>query len=295
MNNTIAIIINASSGANETETVVASLREAFAAHSLEPELFLVHPGNSISEVVQKALSGDFKIIVAAGGDGTINAVASELLNTQAILGILPLGTFNHLAGDLKIPLNLEGAVEVLAKGNTKKIDVASVNDHIFLNNSSVGLYSKLVSFREGYQKSGWSKRIALLQAVFDIVFKYSFLNVEIEVNGERELHKTPLVFVGNNQYEVDGFNFGSRATLTGGKICVYTIEHRSRFDLIKLGFHALTKKLSDHEQFNSYVASEVTLETRKDLLRVAVDGEIISLTSPLKYKIEEQALTVVAP
>lgn len=295
MNKSIAVVINASSGTKNTEAVVRSLREAFATHNMEPGLFLVHPGMNAVEAVQKALSKGYGIIAAGGGDGTINAVASQLLNTDIALGILPLGTFNHLAQDLNIPLDITRAVDVLMNGKTKKIDAAFVNNQIFLNNSSIGLYSKLVSFREGQQKQGWSKRIALLKALYNLITQYSFLNVEIEVKGKRELHKTPLIFVGNNEYEVDGFNFGSRASLESGKLCIYTIEHRSKFDLINLGLHALTRKLEEHDQFNSYLTSAVTLETRKKQLRVAVDGEVISLTSPLRYIVKPRALTVITP
>lgn len=293
MNKSIGVIVSASSGTIEFEQKISLLKQAFTNYDLQPEFFLVHKGVNAKDVVSKALSLGHNIIVACGGDGTINAVASQLIGTEVVMGIIPFGTFNHLAQDLNIPLQTEEAVAVLLKGTEKRIDVAKVNGNLFLNNSSIGLYSKLVSYRTDHQQQGWSKKIALLRAMWDVFFNYSYLKVEIEVDGVKELHKTPFVFVGNNEYTVDGFSFGSREHMDSGKLCVYTIKHDSRTDLIKLGWHALFGKLTEHDQFNTYLSSEVILDTRKTNLRVAIDGEIISLPTPLYYSIRPKSLTVI--
>ncbi len=295
MNKSVGVIVNAVSGTAQTEQKITLLRQAFASHSLEPEFFLVHPGLTVAEVTQKALASGPAIIAAGGGDGTINSVASQLLNTEVALGILPLGTHNHLAQDLGIPLELEEAVRTLARGREKYIDIAQVNDRLFLNNSSIGFYSKLIGFRDDHRESGWSKTIATARAIFDVVFNYSFLNVEIEVNGVRQLHKTPLVFVGNNEYAVNGFNIGRRRSLSSGKLYIYVIKYRGKMDLIKLGIYALLQRLKSHDQFSYYVTTSMELENRKHSLRVAVDGEIINLAPPLKYSIIPSALKVMVP
>jgi diacylglycerol kinase family enzyme len=295
MDKTIGVIINAGSGPTDAEQKITTLRAAFSQHQLSPDFLLVHPGSSISEVTRKAIDSDHNIIAVAGGDGTINGVASELLNTDVCLGILPSGTFNHLAQDLNIPLELTDAVAVLANGIHKKIDVARVNDKTFLNNSSIGLYSKLVVYRESNQKHGLSKKFALVKSILSVFWNYSFLNVEIEVDGKTELYKTPLAFVGNNLYQVEGLNIGTRTQLDAGKLCLYIIKHSGRLDLVKLGLHSLFKQLYNHDQFDAFAVNAVKLQTRKPVLKVAIDGEIVSLPSPLYYSIKPKALCVLVP
>jgi diacylglycerol kinase family enzyme len=237
-----------------------------------------------------------KIIVAAGGDGTANGVASKLVNTEACLGILPMGTFNHLARDLGIPAGLNEAIALVGSGEQKSIDVGRVNDKIFLNNSSLGLYPKLVRYREERQRNGWRKSLALLQAIVSLTRRYSFLNMEMEIHGSRQLYKTPFVFIGNNEYEIERFNIGHRARLNAGSLSVYVARWGGRLGLIKLAWHALVwGGLRQHKDFEEYKATKIEISTRKKFLRVALDGEVVTLSMPLRYKIIPQALRVIAP
>ncbi len=295
----VGVIINAQSGTEDMGSKVATLRDAFLKNEINPEFYLVNSATPVSMAVQKAIAQGHRIIAAAGGDGTQNAVATELLNTDVsanlALGIIPYGTFNHFAQDLNIPLGLEEAVNVIAHGVEHMIDVATVNDTPFVNNSSIGIYSKLVGYREEQQQSGWSKRIAAVQAVISVMWNYSFMNVEVLIDGKQMLRKTPLIFVGNNEYEIGGFNLVKRQRMDSGNLCVYIVKHSSRLGLFMLGIHALKGTLSGHEQLDEYVTKELTLTTRKNFLRVAIDGEIISLQSPLRYTIKPQALRVIIP
>ena len=129
--------------------------ELFAAHGVQLTIFELHEGNSLRGLAEDAVHQSYDVIVAAGGDGTINAVASVLVGHNIVkLGIIPRGTLNHFARALEIPTDMEKAVETIVAGHVKMIDVGQVNDQIFVNNSSVGLYPSIVRMRESLQNLG---------------------------------------------------------------------------------------------------------------------------------------------
>ncbi len=295
MINKIAVIINIGSGYYKRQEKVNLISQAFKNLDIEAELFLVHKASSVTDAVKKALSKNHNTIIAAGGDGTLNAVASVLLGLDVTLGILPMGTFNHLARDLGIPSNISDAAKVIANGKAGTIDVGMVNGKPFFNNSSIGLYSKLVHYRDEEQKIGWSKRLAVIKAMLTSIGKYSFLNVEMEINDSQKLIKTPLVFIGNNKYNLEGMNIGSRENITSGLLSVYIIKHAGKINLVSLILWAILGKLRDHDKFDEYSTRSVVLKTRKRFLRVALDGEIISMASPLHYEIKPKALKIIIP
>lgn len=292
---TFAVIINAAAGAQATKQKVAALRDAFAANGVTPEFFLAHDGAAIGASAKKALDKGYRMITAAGGDGTVNAVASRLINTSAILGVLPMGTLNHFAKDLGIPLALEEAVPVLLNGLERFVDAAQVNKNIFLNNSGLGIYPKLVRYREEQQRSGRRKWLAFCMALLNAFKRHAFLKVELKVNGRQVNYKTPFVFIGNNQYEVEGLSIGSRAHLDSGLLSVYIIRGSGRLGFILMIWRAFMGNLRDHKDFDEYASSEVSIDVSRNFLKVAIDGEVMVLPSPLEYKIIPRALKVMAP
>src|SRR5262245_43796477 len=141
----VAVVLNAGSGAElHHNAPVEQVAELFHEHQVEADVKLAHGGEELIELARRAAESDHEIIIAGGGDGTISAVASEVIKTNKTLGVLPLGTLNHFSKDLQIPQNLEEAIKTIANGHVKEIDVGEVNGRIFLNNSSLGLYPRIV-------------------------------------------------------------------------------------------------------------------------------------------------------
>lgn len=173
------VIINAGSGTSSNEDVGAKLAQLFRAQGLEANILRAQSGEELVELAQRTASSSGKIVVAGGGDGTINAVASALIDTDKTLGVLPLGTLNHFAKDLRIPLDLEGAVRTISAGHSVAIDVGEVNGRIFLNNSGLGLYPSLVNQREQRQRLGHGKWPAFLLAALTIFRRYPFLHISL--------------------------------------------------------------------------------------------------------------------
>jgi diacylglycerol kinase family enzyme len=211
------------------------------------------------------------------------------------LGVLPLGTLNNFSKDLEIPQTLGGAVRVIAEGNVAAIDVAEVNGRIFINNSSIGLYPRIVRDREKQQKLGREKWNAAFWAALR-VFKISpFLKVHIKLDGKEFLRKTPFVFVGNNEYEMDFYKIGRRTMLDEGKLSVYFLHRGGRWGVVMLLVHTLFGNLRQWKDFEEVSTEEVLIEMRKKLTTVAFDGEIGVLPTPLHYRIRPRELKVLVP
>src|SRR3954471_21081525 len=211
------VVVNAGSGtlsrAGERERLGRLLHEA----GLRPTIVEVTEGGKIGAAVDGDASD---VVVAAGGDGTINAVAARLLGSERTLGVIPGGTLNHFAKDLGIPQDFEGAVAVLRAGVTRRVDVAELNGRPFLNNSSLGMYPQIVREREKIQRHGFRKWTAFAAAVARVLMQWPVLRVRLEVDGRVWNRRTPFVFVGNNQYVLEGLRMGSRERLDGGELCL---------------------------------------------------------------------------
>ena len=222
-----AVILNPASGGG-TAATVDGITELFAARGRAAAITLLGDGVSVPEVVRQAIRAGAPAVVAAGGDGTVSAVASALIGGEVPLGILPVGTLNHFAKDLGLPLALEEAVEVVQNGNVRVVDAGEVNGRIFLNNSSIGVYPRLVELRDRYRERGITKWIAAAWAGLAVLRLRPFMGVRIESPEGVLLRRTPFVLVGNNEYHMSGLHPTSRESLTGGKLALYVMKAQGR-------------------------------------------------------------------
>jgi diacylglycerol kinase family enzyme len=292
----VAVIVNGSAGSGHDQDKARELRGLFGAAGLDAEVTLAGSGEEITGAARTALQGGAAMVVAGGGDGTVNAVASVMLGTGVPFGVLPLGTLNHFAKDLGIPLALEEAVRLLAAGRRLAVDVGEVNGRIFVNNSSLGLYPDIVRDRERQQQRlGRGKWLAALWATVAALRRYPFLSVRVEAGGERLARRTPFVFIGNNEYTMQGLAIGARERLDGGKLSLYLAQRPGRLGLLRFALRALAGKLAQERDFDVLLAPEMEIETRRPQIRVATDGEVIMMQTPLRYRVRPGALTVLVP
>jgi diacylglycerol kinase family enzyme len=294
----VEIILNASAGSGGQEAASETLAEIFAADGhWEAHVSLAQSGAEIVALARRAASDkDVQIVVAGGGDGTVNAVASELVGTDKRLGVLPLGTLNHFAKDLNIPLDLEGAARNIVEGETIRVDVGEVNGRVFINNSSLGLYPSIVRHREKQQERlGRGKWFAALWATLEVFRRYPLFGVRLSVDGQEFRRRTPFVFIGNNEYQMDTFNLGARSCLDAGYLSLHLTRDIGRWGLVRLAVSAVLGRLREAKDFDALCAKEVWIETRRTRLRVATDGEVTIMRSPLHYAVRPGALQVIAP
>lgn len=276
----------------ETKQIVT---DSFKAGKADVHINMAGRGEDISTLAREAIKSDCKIVVAGGGDGTISAVAEKIIGTGKILGILPLGTLNHFAKDLNIPMEIDDAVQIILAGHTANVDVGEVNGRIFVNNSSLGLYPDVVRAREHRQRLGYGKWISLLRSAVEVLRRHPLIDIELKVKGEEMTARTPFIFIGNNEYKMDGFNIGSRSRIDDGKLSLYMTTLTGRLALLQIAIRASFGDLSQVKDFVSLTTDEVTIKTRHKQMRVAMDGEVSMLRSPFNFRTRPGALTVLVP
>jgi YegS/Rv2252/BmrU family lipid kinase len=291
----IDVIINAGSGSGNKEDVRDRLAELFKESGITARISLAETGAEVEELAQQAARSDIDTIVAGGGDGTISSVAAAALKANKRLAVLPFGTMNHFAKDLHIPLDMEGAVETIARGDVAEIDVAEVNGHIFLNNSSLGLYPSIVREREKQQRLGSGKWPAFVWAALAVLRRYPFLDIRLSVDGKAFTGRTPFVFIGNNEYEMETLNIGGRKCLDAGELSLYMTNNTSRLGLIRLALRALFGGLTQEKDFLALGTEEIWIGTKHKRVRVALDGEVTIMQPPLHYRVLPRKLSVCVP
>ncbi|MEP7214459.1 MAG: diacylglycerol kinase family protein [Acidobacteriota bacterium] len=294
MAKSIAVILNRGSG-SQTEDTRDQLARLFNEHGIDADIRVAGEGDDISQLARDAVESGVETIVAGGGDGTISAVAAEVVRSGKVLGVLPLGTLNNFSKDLEVPQELADAVAVIADGSTTAIDVGEVNGRIFINNSSLGLYPRIVRHREAQQRIGRGKWRSALWAALKVFKRSPFLKVKLALGDHELFRKTPFVFVGNNAYEMDIYNIGRRQSLSDGKLSVHLLRRGGRAALVMLVIRTLFGRLRQAKDFEELTTSEIEVTTKKSRVLVALDGEVETLDSPLTYRILPAALRVIVP
>jgi diacylglycerol kinase family enzyme len=298
----VSVLLNASSGtidAADRDQLRDALQSAFEKHGMSASLqFLsgaeLRPG--AERALEKATRGDLDAIVVGGGDGSIRTVASVMAGSSVPLGIIPLGTLNHFAKDLKIPLTVEDAVAIIAGGEARPVDAGEVNGRIFINNSSIGIYPYLVIDRERrMRRAGLPKWPAMILAGFTAIRNFPLRRLSICGEGWTEPCRSPCVFVGNNTYQLSGPSLGSRARLDEGRLCLYVAKQQSLGGLLWLAVRCIFGLLDQPRDLRTLVLPAVEISSRERRLLVAFDGEIEVLRSPLHYRSRPGALRVFAP
>ena len=249
-------------------------------------------GAAITSIVKE---GTTRVLVS-GGDGTIGTAAAALLETDAELAILPGGTLNHFSTDLGIPNAPAEALRLAANGSVRPADVGIVNGRLFLNTSSVGAYVHFVRTRE-YLERRFGYRIASAMAALRILFQLRLLAVEVEVDGQRRIYRTPVVFIGVGERELQLPTLGKR--VAGGRrgLHVMVVSGRSAGRVLALALNAVArgvKTAARSPELDSFIVDHCTITVRRSS-SVAVDGEIVRLGTPLQYRLRRDAIRVVCP
>jgi diacylglycerol kinase family enzyme len=298
----VAVLLNASAGTlngQDRGIFRDNLISLFADHGISAELEYL-PGDKLQSGAEHAAAraerGEIDAVVAGGGDGSIRTVASVLSGTRIALGVLPLGTLNHFAKDLGLPLSLEDAVGTIASAHVRAVDVGAVNGNVFINNSSIGVYPSLVVKRDRKRRmNGDPKWKAAVSAGVQMLRRFPVHRLSILANGEKEPVRTLCLFVGNNEYDLTLPGFGSRKRLDGGKLWLYVTQQRSRLALVWLAMRSWFGLLKQARDFTAVPISSAEISSKKRRLLVATDGEVMVMHSPLRYESRPAALRVIAP
>jgi YegS/Rv2252/BmrU family lipid kinase len=284
------LFLNQKSGTRtEGEELVAAARE------LDLEVIELAPGVDCSREIRDRACRGTKLFIAAGGDGTIHHVVQAVAQTDSILAVIPTGTYNHFARDLGIPLDWRAALEVALEGDARPVDCGRINDRFFVNNVSIGLYPELVARREerGRDYPRWRAR---LYALYTTLRKYPHVTLTVESNAQQELIRTHVFMVSNNSYDLERVGIEApRETLSEGKLSVYWLSHASRWRLARMVTRYMAGRVREIPGFRSFRTTMMRVQSPRATLKVGIDGEVFTMSSPLTIAIVPQSVTVRVP
>jgi diacylglycerol kinase family enzyme len=292
----IPVVLNSTAGKGYTREQQEELRQWFADAGLAIEIHAATRGEEIVDLTRRALTRNPRFVVAAGGDGTVSAVASCLRGRNIPLAVVPAGTLNHFARDLGIPAGVKEAIAAIVHGQPVGVDLGEVNDRPFINNASLGIYPDIVRDRVRQQRRlGRGKYWAMLWATLAVMKRSPFLSLTMEIDGKPVRCRSPFVFIGNNDYVMEGFSIGTRSSLRDGRLSVYTTQRRTRGGLVRLAFRALLGRLSQAKDFAVNSAASVRIDSSRRYMLVATDGEVTAMETPLIFRVLPGALCVILP
>ncbi len=269
-------------------------REALAGH----DRFDVSevPPDRLDTAVRDAVTRGAARVLIAGGDGTIATAAGALLGSPTELAILPGGTLNHFATDLGIPTERTEALAVAVGGTVRCADVAMANDRVFLNTASVGAYVHFVKVRE-YLEPRFGYRIASFFAALRVMIQLRLITVEVEVDGQTRTYRTPIVFIGMGERELQLPALGNRVKDGRQGLHVIIVRGRTRGRLLALALNAAArgvKAASRTPEMDAFLVDKCTITLRRSST-IALDGELVILGQDLVFGVKRGALRVVCP
>ncbi|RYG67463.1 sphingosine kinase, partial [bacterium] len=237
-------------------------------------------------------------IVAGGGDGTLNTIASALVGGDVPFAVLPLGTFNHLAKELEIPLELEAAVEAICNGRDVPFNVGKVNDRHFLLFAAIGVYSEMIKHRDAQRKAlGRKKMWAGTIAALKVIFRWPLKHVKLRL-GDAEVvsRHTPFVYVSLSGYQMDSMGLADAPKDARAKLNVVLALEAKRFGLVKLMARALVRHVRARRDVGLIRTESVELAIRGHRhVRVGYDGEVESMELPLRFELVRGGLRMRVP
>jgi diacylglycerol kinase family enzyme len=276
---------------------VATLQGMFRDAGVDADIRFV-PGEQVDATAREALRAapELDAVIAGGGDGTVRAVAAHLNGGSVPLGVLPLGTLNHFARDLGIPVDIPEAVRLIAHGTVRALDLGDVNGEIFVNNSILGFYPPVVQVRDRErEEKKRNKWLATLSAVAKVLPKHPLLRVRIRAEGLDIVRETRFLFVGSHEYEMNAFTYSARSRIPSGNLHLYVARTRGRLGMIGLLLLGLARDLKTTAYVDCWTLPEFTIETRQGSVPVYLDGEVVVLNGPLRYRTRSRALRVILP
>ncbi|WP_295808329.1 diacylglycerol kinase family protein [uncultured Nitratireductor sp.] len=281
----------------DTEALASEMKVIFeaAGHSIDIRLC---EGKDIVRVMKEAANDETsQMLLAGGGDGTISLAASLLAHSDKALAILPAGTMNLFARSLAIPQELRPAMEALAQGTVRKVDIADADGTYFVHQLSIGMHPKLIRLRDRMAfRSRLGKIAASVRAAFVTIFRPPKLELELEMSGSKLLATTSSLAITNNLYgEGQRLPFSDRPD--GGQLGIYITHARTRAQILLFFLNMGIGRWRKNEQVEIHQATEATVRIRSKRRRFkcAIDGELRPLQHETRIRLHPGALRVVAP
>ena len=293
----ICVILNSGSGKKKAKAEIRRrIEAALGRHPGRFALRTVKKGRDLPAEAERAAKEGFAILVAAGGDGTICAVAGAALRHGRTLAVLPLGTFNYFARGLDLPEEIEPAVDLIVSGRTQAVSVGEVNGQLFLNNASIGLYPAILAQREGtYRRWGRSRLAAHWSVLVTFMRFHRPLSMRVTVDGRTIRRRTPLAFVALSDFQLELFGLEGTEDVHAGRFAMFLAPDSNRWELFLLAVRLVWRSMKRGRDFDFFTGEEIVIETQSKRRLVARDGERERMRAPFRFRVLKDALRVVAP
>jgi diacylglycerol kinase family enzyme len=256
----------------------------------------VHPSIDVRATVREALQAGLKTFVVAGGDGSLHHVAQGLVGTDGVLGVIPIGSVNHLARDLGVPIgDWRAALDIALRGEVRQIDVGRLGNTYFINSVMFGLYPSISEYRERFRSlnNRWS---AYFKATRLALRHFPHVTLVIEHDGRVETFRTQLFVIAVNSYDLSQVGLVSpKTTFNDGRLSMYSLSFMSRTQFIRAAAQYFRGKIGDVPGFRSIRTTQLRIDTGRRKLRVSLDGELIDVQTPLQVSAVPASLLVRAP
>lgn len=256
----------------------------------------VTPDINVRAIVREALSAGLKSFVVAGGDGSVHHVVQALVGTEGVLGVVPVGSLNHLARDLQLPLgDWRAALEVAVRGEVRQIDVGRVNGRYFLNSVMLGIYPTLSEFRERF-RSMHSRWRAYAKAARLAMRQFPHVVLVVELDGRVETFRTQMFVVAVNNYDLNTTGLvAPKTTFNDGRVTIYSLSFMSRSQFVRAAAKYLRGKIVDVQGFRSVRTTQLRVDNSRGRISVSLDGELVEMETPLQIAAVPSSLLVRAP
>lgn len=287
-------IVNPISGKGKHIIDETLLKKKFPSDKYTFEVDYTEYKNHAKELVELALMKNPDCVVACGGDGTINEVASSLVGTDVKLGIIPVGSGNGLAANLKIPTNIIDAMDIIKNGMASKIDVGTVNSHFFFSNMGIGIDSMII---KKYERAGKRTLLAYVKASIASSFSFKPMETRIETDGITIMEKPLMLFISNSNEMGYNMSLTPQASLVDGKLDMVVIPRLNLKEKIALGYYVLRNSIGRFQKARQVLFEQCTITVPEKIFTdIQIDGEFHNLkTNQIKVGIAKKALNVLTP
>lgn len=272
----------------------AGFRELANEHQLR--VVEISPDLDVRKVVHESLAAGLRAFVVAGGDGSVHGVAQALVGTEGVLGIVPVGSVNHLARDLQIPVgDWRAAFDIAVRGEVRQIDVGRVNGIYFLNSVFLGIYPTVTAFRERF-RSMHSRWRAYFKAIRLALHHFPHVTLVVELDGRVETFRTQMFAIAVNAYDLEQVGIvAQKTTFNDGRLSIYSFSFMSRWQFVRAAAKYFRGKIGDVPGFRRMRTAQLRVDTGKRHLRFSVDGELREMETPLQLAAVPAGLLVRAP
>jgi diacylglycerol kinase family enzyme len=294
----IGAVINEKSGALPPQQKKDRLEEitGHLVARINPEFLAFVPGDRIRQEIERLQKLGIEMLLVGGGDGTVSTAANILGNTEIILAVLGLGTKNHFCRDLGIPLEPVDAIRLMDTMQVKEIDLGEVNGIKFINNVSLGIYPRMVAEREEFKKNrGWRKWQAQIAAALIAINKMPRVKLILEDEVYHVKRFTPLVFVGNNEYQWGLDSNFHRPAINEGKLWLCMARSLGVLTLLRMIYELSVRGIQGMDHLEMRTVNQLIVRSGHRKMKAAIDGEIHELLMPLRFRCLEKALRVAVP